>query len=167
MFSLVIFLAVEMIHVLELHQLTKYTDSLRVSSPPWTGRPSPRGTAGPEDPRSEQAGRQHAHRRRDLSGSAQGSLRDSWRVARRQGPLLCDHLSVGWGDSGSWLTWHAGPHPGHSLFPVECPEVMRGNRVSRAAPGRAQRETPPSFYPREGSDTITDKSEQRSQYEFN
>ena len=75
MFYLVIFLAVEMIHVLELHQLTKCTDSLRVSSPPWTGRPSPRGTAGPEDPLSEQAGSQHAHRRRDLSGLSPGELK--------------------------------------------------------------------------------------------
>lgn len=58
-FSLVVYLTVEMIHILELDQLTKCTDSLRVSSPPWMGRLSSRGTTGPEDPRSEQA-RRHA-----------------------------------------------------------------------------------------------------------
>lgn len=77
-------------------------------------------------------------------------------------------MSVGWGDLGSWLTWHAGPCPEYSLFPVECHEAYKRERgVQSSSWQSSERDTPTSFYPREGSDKITDKSEQRFQYEFN
>lgn len=172
MFSLVVFLAAEITCVLGSYQLTKGRDVPESIVP--LHRWGDRGTEAlqaPRTPSSERACRQHTPigGGETCRGSGPRASEAPWQVGWETRSPSSVTPSV-WGrlgllvDLAQW-PWSRTFSVLHGVFP----RPRRGNGVSGTVPGRVKRErnTPTSFCPREVSNTITDKSEQHSQYEFN